>query len=85
MAPQVTLLFRATEVEMAHAGRARLLGLFRVSERLGLFLGPVLAGVLLPLSGYAGTLQALSVLVLIAAAGFAAVFVLVRVPTSSSA
>ena len=84
MAPQVTLLFRATEREMAQAGRARLLGLFRVGERLGLFLGPVLAGAALPLAGYAGTLEALTLFALLAAGGFAAAFAAIRLPASSS-
>ncbi len=73
MAPQVTLLFRATEAEMAQTGRAQLLGLFRVGERLGLFLGPLFAGVLLPMAGYAGTFYALTCFILLAAGAFAAV------------
>lgn len=80
MAPQVTLLFRATEVEMAQAGRARLLGLFRVGERLGLFLGPLLAGLLLPLVGYAGSFYALTCFILLAAGAFTLVQGAVRQP-----
>lgn len=80
MAPQVTLLFDATRREMAQAGRARLLGLFRVGERVGLFLGPLLAGALLPQAGYAGTLQALTIFILLAAGGFAAVYGATRRP-----
>lgn len=80
MAPQVTLLFDATRREMAQAGRARLIGLFRVGERVGLFLGPLLAGALLPQAGYAGTLQALTIFILLAAGGFAAVYGAARRP-----
>lgn len=80
MAPQVTLLFAATQREMAQAGRARLLGLFRVGERFGLFLGPLLAGGLLPWAGYAGTLQALTIFILLAAGGFAALYAASRKP-----
>lgn len=73
MAPQVTLLFDATRQEMARTGRARLLGLFRVGERIGLFLGPLAAGLFLPWAGYSGTLQALTLFAFLSAVAFATV------------
>lgn len=64
MAPQVTLLFQVAGDEMRRFGRAPVLGLFRVFERMGLFAGPLLAGLLVELGGD----MALAVLALVAAA-----------------
>lgn len=49
MAPQVTLLFQVAGAEMLRFGRTPVLGLFRVFERVGLFAGPLLAGLLVEL------------------------------------
>lgn len=64
MAPQVTLLFQVAGTEMRRFGRTSVLGLFRVFERMGLFAGPLLAGLLVELGGD----LALAVLALLAAA-----------------
>lgn len=48
MAPQVTVLFDVAAGEVRDYGRTAVLGLFRVFERVGLFVGPLLAGLASP-------------------------------------
>lgn len=44
MSPQVTVLFRIARDEVANFGQTGVIGLYRVSERIGLMVGPLLAG-----------------------------------------
>ncbi|MBP2293748.1 MFS transporter [Azospirillum rugosum] len=74
MAPQVTVLFRVTPGEMERFGRTPVLGLFRVFERLGLFVGPLLATKLAgpgAASGPGGDAALIALAVLAAAAAVA--------------
>lgn len=66
MSPQITVLFRVAAEEMERYGRTRLLGLYRVAERLGLFLGPVAAGGLVAVWGYAPAQLVLAALLAVA-------------------
>jgi len=47
LSPQVTVLFRVAEPEIARYGRPAILGAFRLSERVGLFAGPMMGSWLL--------------------------------------
>lgn len=60
MAPQVTVLFQVAAAEMERCGRTRLLGFYRVCERLGLFLGPLLTALLVGQLGYERSLAILA-------------------------
>jgi len=62
MSPQVTVLFNVTAEEMQRFGRTPLLGLFRVAERLGLFIGPMVAAWLIGGYGYQMALTGLAVI-----------------------
>ena len=82
MSPQVTLLLRITEAEVARFGQTSILGIYRVSERVGLFAGPLLAGLLLPHCDFGATFGLLGALVMVTGVALGAV--LAR-PAASSA
>lgn len=56
MSPQITVLFRVAEAEVARFGQTSMLGVYRVCERIGLMAGPILASWLLEAAGIAVTL-----------------------------
>jgi len=60
MSPQITVLFRVAAVEVERFGQTSVLGLYRVCERVGLMVGPVLVGWLMGRLGTDGTLLALA-------------------------
>ena len=74
MSPQVTVLFEIAAEEMERYGRTRLLGLYRVSERVGLFLGPMVAASLAGGLGYVPALAALAGLMGSAGAALVVIF-----------
>lgn len=77
MAPQVTVLFDVASTEMQRFGRTPVLGLFRVFERLGLFGGPLLAGLLGNASDDSAVI-ALALLAAIATPALACAFAITR-------
>ncbi|MBP7339467.1 MFS transporter [Niveispirillum sp.] len=64
MSSQITLIFEETEAERARAGRLLVLSVYRVADRVGLFIGPVVMAALLGLGGLDAALTSIGVLCL---------------------
>jgi len=69
MSPQITVLFRVGEEEVARFGPTAVLGFYRVCERVGLMVGPMLMAGLVAGWGYGPSLAMLGILM--AASGLA--------------
>ncbi|UEM03077.1 MFS transporter [Skermanella rosea] len=80
MSPQVTVLFRVARAEIDRFGRTPVLGIYRVCERVGLFVGPMAAAWLVGGYGYGPALAALGVLAALSAAALLAAFALAPTP-----
>lgn len=80
MSPQVTVLFRIAAPEIARFGQTGILGFYRVCERVGLIVGPILVAWLIGQVGYTVTLSMLGAMMAVSAVALAAVFALHRPP-----
>lgn len=80
MSPQVTVLFRVARAEIDRFGRTPVLGIYRVCERVGLFVGPMAAAWLVGGYGYGPALAALGVLAALSATALLAAFALAPTP-----
>ena len=64
VAPQLTLILEFSQREVAHMGSGTLIGIFRLLERGGGVLGPLVVGLLIGLAGFAGAFTLLSLYLL---------------------
>lgn len=78
MSPQVTVLFKVATTEIAQFGQTGVLGLYRVCERLGLVLGPLVVGWLFGRFGADVALLVLAGMMAVAVLALGAAFLLVR-------
>jgi len=73
-APQIAFVMEICEQDMARLGRTAVLGVLRTMERVGSFVGPFLAGLLVSLYGFQQAVTILGIMVSVSALIFGIVF-----------
>jgi len=73
-APQIAFVMEICERDMAVLGRTAVLGVLRTMERVGSFLGPFMAGLLVSLYGFQQAITIMGILVSVSAVAFGVIF-----------